>query len=100
MTKDEFNQLGNMLKEKENVRRDFKSGGKNFYREYTLDMIRLALFAGFRSTQVSELKFSNVIVSDDGNLINGFLRVEDFKINNMFKFFKEEEKKFFVIFFQ
>jgi len=94
MTKDEFLQLEKMLLEKEQVRRDFKSGGKNFYREYTWDMIRLALFTGFRSLQVANLKFSNILMADNGDLINGFLKSEDYKINNMFKYFKEEEKRY------
>jgi len=91
----EFKELCQHLEAKHELSVYFPSGErKNMYRDYLIDFWKLGLFAGFRNYQLAQLRFSNILLSDAGTLIDSIIEVEDYKTNKQHKFFREEEKRY------
>ena len=94
LTPIEFKTLCELIQSQKEIHKDYKSGGKNFYRDYLVDGIKLGLYSAFRNVQLAELRFSNILLSEDGQLVNSIIEIEDFKTNHQYKLFSEEEKRY------
>ncbi len=71
-----------------------------YFQSYLLDGIQLAIALGYRSENIVELKWSDIDLSEaysPGSILNAVIKVEDIKINNMKKQFKEDIKKFIYV---
>ena len=64
---------------------------RNFYRPYLKYAFRLALETGKRREELINLKYNGITEFPDGS---GYIKVEDYKINRIKGWTKEEEKKY------
>jgi integrase len=96
IAKDEFEALLKQITP-ENGFEKYTTGVKkvrNFYRPYLKNAFRLALETGRRREELINMKFSGITEEKDGS---GYIKVEDFKVNNIQKRKREEEKKYIYV---
>jgi integrase len=67
---------------------------RNFYRPYLKNAFRLALETGTRRDELINMKFSNIAMNEDGS---GYIKSENYKVNNIEKRKTEKEKKYVII---
>lgn len=93
----ELNKKKTYFNEKKNkhVTQTFK-----YFQPYLLDGIQLAIAFGYRSENIVYVKWSDIDLTEaysENSILNAVIKVEDIKVNNQKKQFRDDIKKFIYV---
>ncbi len=79
ISKTEFNKLLSVVDAKKGIKEYSTGERKNLYRPWLKHAFRLALQTGLRREEFMSIKFSDIVLDENGNML--FVKIENFKVN-------------------
>jgi integrase len=79
ISKKEFNKLLSVVDAKKGIKEYSTGERKNLYRPWLKHAFRLALQTGLRREEFMSIKFSDIVLDENGNML--FVKIENYKVN-------------------
>jgi integrase len=79
ISKAEFKKLLSVIDPKKGIKEYSTGEKKNLYRSWLKHAFRLALQTGLRREEFMSIKFNDVVLDENGNML--FIKIENFKVN-------------------